>query len=207
MQQLSTKERLLNAGERLFAEKGIKETSIRDITTAADVHLAAVNYHFGSKDGLIHAVIKRRIEPLNEERLRLLDNYQSRHGEDPVPPKLILRALMTPCIELCLDNPYFVRFAGQIVSDPDKDIYRIFVSEFGEVFSRFKDALSSSLPDFPDEELMWRMHFLCGAMIHTWTNHTGLEQLSGGVCTLTDKHETIERLISFCAAGLRAPLP
>jgi len=206
MASVSTKDILLDTAEKLFAEKGIKETSLRDITALANVNLASVNYHFGSKDGLINGVIVRRINPLNEERFRLLEELNEIYTEREVPVEKILYALLIPGIRLCFSNPHFLRFAGQIVSDPDQEVYHIFVSQFELVFKRFRDAFKCSLTHLPEHELMWRMHFLIGAMIHTWTNHSGLNCLSGGVCKLNNEEEVANRLIGFCSAGLKAPL-
>ena len=205
MKEVKTRERILDTAERLFAKKGIKHTSVRDITGAAKAHLAAVNYHFRSKDGLLREVVERRIVPLNRERLRLLDDATKRFGKKAVPVESVLYALLSPAIKLYFERLHFLRITGQIVSDPDDEVYTIFLLHFHGVFSRFKEAFSESLPHFEDEEIMWRIHFLVGAMIHTWANHAGLERLSGGVCRLSDEEETINRLIAFCAAGLKAP--
>lgn len=205
MKEAKTKEKLLDSAEKLFAKKGLKDTSVRDITGEADVHLAAVNYHFRSKDGLIRAVMERRIEPLNRQRLRLLDGFTKKFGRKPVPVEYTLYALLAPGIKMYFERPHFLRVTGQIVSDPDDEVYIIFLQHFEDIFSRFKDAFTVCLPHIEEEEIMWRIHFLIGAMIHTWTNHRGLEHLSGGVCRLRDEEETINKLIAFCAAGLRAP--
>lgn len=207
MDEKDTKERILDTAEHLFAEKGFKETSVREITSAAQAHLAAVNYHFGSKEGLIREVLARRTEPLNRERLQILESFEVEAGNRPVPLELILHALFAPPIKLCLEHPNFMRLAGRMLSEPDKELRRVFVSQFQEVFLRFKTALGRALPDLPENELLWRMHFLVGAMIHTYTNYVVLESLSGGLCVLTDDEKVVERLINFCVAGLCAPLP
>ncbi len=205
MKEAKTKERILDSAEKLFANKGLKHTSVRDITGEANAHLAAVNYHFRSKDGLLREVVQRRIVPLNRERLRLLDNAAKRYGKKSVPVETALHALLAPAIKLYFERPHFLKVTGQIVSDPDDEVYKIFLLHFQEVFSGFKETFSQSLPHVEEEEIMWRIHFLMGAMIHTWTNHTGLETLSGGVCRLSNEEETLNRLIAFCAAGLKAP--
>lgn len=206
MKGADTKERIMDSAEKLFAKKGLKNTSVRDITSHADVHLAAVNYHFSSKGGLIRAMMSRRIIPLNNKRIELLKHYESKFTQEPIPVEYTLHALLAPGIKMCFERPHFLRIAGQIISDPDEEIYEILVSHFEDVFSKFKDAFDSSLPHVSEEELMWRIHFLIGAMVHTWTNHSGLESLSGGVCKLNDEEEVINRLIAFCAAGLKAPI-
>jgi AcrR family transcriptional regulator len=206
MTGISTKENLLDTAEQLFAERGVKETSVRDITKAAGSHLASVNYHFSTKYGLIRAVLSRRIGPLKKRRFELLDEYEAGAGDHPVPVEKIIYALVAPGLELYLKNPHFLRLAGRMISDPDKELRRIFVSELDPVFFRVKDLLKRALPEIPEAEIMWRIHFTIGAMIHTWTNHSDLELRSGGVCNITDEGVMIDRLVTFCAAGLRAPL-
>jgi len=207
MADIGVKERVLDVAERLLAENGLKETSVRDITAAAGVHLAAVNYHFGSKEGLIRAVIARRAEPLNRERIRLLEAYEAEAGDAPVPLERILHALFAPSVQLCLQHRDFMRLAGRMLFEPDRELHRVLLSHFVDVFRRFKAALMRGpLRDVPECELLWRMHFLIGAMIHTWANHSDLEWLSEGLCTFSNEQEMIERLITFCAGGLRAPI-
>lgn len=205
MKKNSTKERILNSAEELFAEKGLKHASVRDITALANAHLAAVNYHFGSKDGLIRELVYRRVVPLNQKRLKLLREAVKRYGKNGVPVEAALHALLTPVVKLYFERPYFLKITGQIVSDPDDEVYKIYLLHYQEVFSEFKEVLRESLPHLGDEEIMWRLHFMMGGVMHTWTNHSGLERLSGGVCRLDDEEETTQRLISFFAAGFKAP--
>ena len=207
MNEINTKERILDIAERLFAEKGIKETSLRDITSAVRINCAAVNYHFSSKEGLIHAVITRRFEPLNQERLRLLESYEVEASSKPVPLNRILHAWIAPTIELYLKNPHFMSIAGRIISDPNKEHYPFFVPQFEQIFLRFKGVLTQALPNLPERELLLRMLFILGAMIHTWTNHSDLGRFSSGSWPQTIGEEVTESLINFCAAGLEAPLP
>jgi AcrR family transcriptional regulator len=179
---------------------------LRDITTEAQTNLAAVNYHFGSKEKLIQAVLARRIDPLNRERLRLLDAYQAERGNAPVSLEKILDAFITPSIHLCLQNPHSMRLAGRMIVEPDKSLRRILLAQFEEVVRRFRLVLMDALPDLPEPELVWRMHFMVGAMIHTWISASDLEFFSEGAFTRTSEQEVVKRLMAFCAAGLRAPV-
>src|SRR5947208_16884641 len=72
----ATKERILDSAESLFMEHGFEATSLRSITAAAAVNLAAVNYHFGSKEELFQAVLTRRLDPMNHARLSFLKRRQ-----------------------------------------------------------------------------------------------------------------------------------
>ncbi len=143
MTGITTRANLLDTAERLFAESGVKETSVREITKAAGSHLASVNYHFNTKYGLIRAVISRRIGPLKKRRFEMLDEYEAGEvGDNAVPVEKIMYALVAPSMELYLKNPHFLRFAGRMISDPDKTIRRIFISELDPVFFRIKDLLT-----------------------------------------------------------------
>lgn len=206
MTEPNTKDRILDSAEYLFANKGLKETSVRDITSQADVHLAAVNYHFKTKDGLLKALIDRRMKPLNSQRLELLNNYEKRFGKGSIPLEHALYALMAPGVRMCFVAPDFMKITGQVVSHPDQETFILFIKHFEGIFTKFKVVFAASLPHLSDEELMWRMHFLTGAMIHACTNDEGLKSLSGGTCVLNDKEVVINKLISFSAAGLRADI-
>src|SRR6266852_4816583 len=103
-----TKTRILDAAEKLIGEKGFEATSLRDITAEAQVNLAAVNYHFQSKDSLIDAVIQRRIEPVNRRRIEMLDTA----GPDPSVEQII-EAFLGPIIERPM--PALVPLLGRIL--------------------------------------------------------------------------------------------
>src|SRR5215472_3578898 len=97
---MNTKTKILNTAERLFAHHGIEATSLRAITAQAGVNLAAVNYHFQSKEALLHAVIARRVEPMNQKRLALLDASEAEAGPGPLPLEKVLDAFLRPVFEV-----------------------------------------------------------------------------------------------------------
>ncbi|HSP66595.1 MAG TPA: helix-turn-helix domain-containing protein, partial [Bryobacteraceae bacterium] len=90
-----TKSRILDAAEKLFGMNGFEATSLREITAEASVNLAAINYHFQTKDSLIDAIVARRIEPVNKRRLELLEAA----GPNPALEK-ILTAFMAPVMQV-----------------------------------------------------------------------------------------------------------
>ena len=98
-----TKDKILDAAEALFMEHGFEATSLRSITTAAAVNLAAVNYHFGSKEELFQAVLTRRLDPMNQERLDLLTRLEHDAGPAPLPCDRILSAMFVPALRLARD--------------------------------------------------------------------------------------------------------
>jgi AcrR family transcriptional regulator len=202
----TTKERLLDTAEELFAQRGIQATSLREITEKASANLAAVNYHFRSKDALVEAVFVRRLAPLNEHRLKLLDEVEAAAGPDPLSIEDVLRAFFIPEFRLWEENPVFVRLSGRLQYEPDQRLHDFYMSHFQEVVRRFDAAITRALPGIPRKDLYWRMHFLIGGMLHTWMDCEDLEEFSGGLCRLDDLSGVLDRLIQFGVAGLRAPV-
>ena len=169
-----TKPMILNTAERLFADRGVESTSLRTITAEAGVNLASVNYHFGSKEGLVHALFRRRFEPLNQRRTELFDQIEAQNPSGPPPVGDVLRALIEPTIQMMLDHPEFMRLCGWLMSS-SSDKRNSFIDErFGAIRTRVIALLRRALPDLPEEEIHWRIHFIVGAMVHTWTRFQDL---------------------------------
>src|ERR1700682_3412624 len=158
----STKDRLLDTAERLFAKSGIDAVSLRAITAEADVNLAAVNYHFQSKDALIRAVIARRIGPVNLKRLAMLDAIEAGAGERPLPIGAVIEAFIRPVIELRGTTKSIAPLMGRVFAESAEFLERFFRDHLVEVTRRFLAAFERALPGLPREEVYWRMHFLIG---------------------------------------------
>lgn len=193
-----TKTRILDTAEKLFGINGFEATSLREITTAADVNLAAVHYHFQSKDSLIDAIVARRIEPVNKKRFELLDAA----GPDPSVEQ-ILRAFMAPVMQVKADA--VVPLLGRILSNPDLFVDRVFHKHLSPVSQRFVEALSKALPALPPSELLWRLHFSVGVLTHTMLWGRIFPKITNGVCDISDREALVERAVRFVAAGFRAP--
>ncbi len=205
----TTKDRILDAAERLFAHHGFASTSLRKITSEAGVNLAAVNYHFHSKEALIHAVFARRIVPLNQKRLQMLDECEAAAGDGPPGLEGVIRAFVGPVIHLgedpALGGMDFRRLMGRMYVEPGDAVRRILLEQMREVARRFTTAFRRIFPELPLVELLWRMHFGIGVMAHTLAGTYQLEVMSGGLCDPADVKLTVERVVTFLAAGLRAP--
>ena len=203
-----TKDRLLDAAEELFSDRGIDATSLRAVTSAAGVNLASVNYHFESKDGLVRSVFLRRLEPLNNERLELLDALEITAAGSPIELAAILDAWVMPALRMgqSPEGKRFKRLLGRIYSEPGDSLQTLLRELFGEILQRFSAAIGRTLPELSTEELMWRVHFMLGAMIHTVADQPSIRALSGGLCDPSDIEGVRRRLIDFVAAGLRSPL-
>jgi AcrR family transcriptional regulator len=205
-----TKDRILDTAERLFAEDGVDATSLRAITTSARVNLAAVNYHFGSKEGLIEEVYARRLGPLNRERLARLDAIESEAGAaGPLPLEPILVAFLEPAMRMWASKgaALGVRLLGRTFAGPDGPARTILMKQFREVAGRFHAALGRALPELDGEDLFWRMFFMVGAMAHTMSAADILRTMSGGLCRTDDADAVLRRMVSFVAAGMRSSAP
>ena len=204
---MTTKDRILDAAERLFARDGFEATSLRAITAEAQVNLAAVNYHFQSKDALVQAVIGRRMGPLNAQRLALLDAYEAQAGDAPVPLDQIMDAFLRPIVELVGSHAReFVPLLGRLYTEPGDFAVQLFKDQFERLAQRFVAALRLTLPELPIDELSWRLHFSVGALAHTMAASQLLALVSEGRCNILDAEATLARLKAFVIAGLAAPV-
>jgi AcrR family transcriptional regulator len=197
-EKVDTKSRILDTAEKLFGMNGFDGTSLRDITTAADVNLAAINYHFHTKDSLIDAIVARRIEPVNKKRFELLEAA----GPNPTVEQ-ILTAFMGPAMQVKVDA--LVPLIGRILSNPEVFVERVFHKHLAPVSQRFVEALSQALPDLPPSEILWRLHFSVGVMTHTMLWGRIYPKITNGVCDISDREALVDRTVRFVAAGFRAP--
>jgi AcrR family transcriptional regulator len=204
-----TAERILNTAEVLFAEHGFDATSMRMITSQAGVNLASVNYHFGSKEGLFQEVFRRRLTALNLQRLALLDRAEADAGGVPLKPSVVLEGFFGPALDMAADTHSggrtFMRLLGRTYTEPAEFIRKFMAEEYAHVVSRYSDALFRSLPDVPRADIMWRFHFMMGAMSYAISGVDSLELVSG---RFDDDPALLKpRLGAFLLGGLRAPLP
>ena len=203
--QHETRTRILDAAEELFMQHGFEGTSMRLLTAKAGVNLAAVNYHFGSKDALIEALFRRRLDPMNTERLAALDRLEDLSAEN------IIRAFVRPSLRLIEDaqggGRNFIRLLGRTYTEPAKPVRVLIGQMYAPTMERFKAALERALPQMPRDELVWRMHFMFGTLAYTLAATDTVQLIAG--CKPEDRHDARlleERLTAFLAAGLHAPL-
>lgn len=208
--QEDTRERILDAAEALFAEQGFATTSLRAITAAAGANLAAVNYHFGSKDGLIREVYARRIEPLNRNRLARLAALEAAGA--PPGAAAILEAFIVPTLETCADpargGARFARLLGRMYAESSAPLREFIHGLYVETLDRYKEALARALPQLPRVELYWRLHFVLGVLSYTMAGTDMMKLISD--CRLDDPADIealLSRLLPFLTAGLEAPWP
>jgi len=203
--QHETRTRILDAAEELFMQHGFEGTSMRALTTRAGVNLAAVNYHFGSKDALIEAVFRRRLDPMNAERISALEELERPE------PEAIIRAFLRPSLRMIEDaksgERNFIRLLGRTYTEPTKGIRALIGQMYAPAMERYKNALERALPQMPRDELVWRMHFMFGTLAYTLAATDTVQLIAG--CKPEDRYDARlleDRLTAFLAAGLHAPL-
>lgn len=203
-----TKNLILDTAERLFADHGFGHVSLRRVIAAAGVNLASVHYHFGSKKALFEAILARRIGPLNEERLDLLDDLLSRAGSKPPPLPSLLKALVGPPLRLSRDRKNggerFMKLLGRTFTDPNEELQDMLFAQFKPVAEKFLPQLRGALPQLPAEDFFWRLNFTIGAMAHTMAHTRHLQFMAGDLCDPDDTEGIIERFVAYAAAGMKA---
>ncbi len=215
-----TRDRLLDAAERLFLEHGYDGTSSRMITAAADANLAAVNYHFGGKEGLFQAMLARRLDGLHAERLAQLDRDEADAAGRTLSCDRILAALFMPALAIARDprrgGVDFLRLLGRAYVDPSPALRGFLSERYAPTMARFKDAFARALPGIERQELSWRLHFTMGALAYTlagadaWKLIGKLNPAAAGQAAGSRAHDDerlLRRLAPFLVAGLQAPLP
>lgn len=201
-----TRDRILLSAEALFAERGFEVVSLRDITGAAGANVAAVNYHFGSKEKLIDAVVTRHLTPVNEERLSQLDRLEKEFSLTPIPVEEILKAFLSPVLQHIasgeMSEDLFKKFMGRLIGERGYSLPPSACSLFAVMAARFAAAFQRAVPQLDEESALWRMHFSFGVMAHTLTNGDTLRQLSDGRSGNPSTETLLVNIIDFCRAGI-----
>jgi AcrR family transcriptional regulator len=206
-----TQVRILDAAEELFMQHGFEGASMRMLTARAGVNLAAINYHFGSKDALIEAVFRRRLDPMNVERIALLDRLEQDAAGAPLAAEAIIRAFIGASLRMIEDarggGRNFIRLLGRAYTEPAKPIRALIGQMYAPTMERFKAAFVKALPDLPKDELVWRMHFMFGTLAYTLAATDTVQLIAGA--KPEDRYDARlleDRLTAFMAAGLLSPL-
>jgi AcrR family transcriptional regulator len=206
-----TRTRILDVAEELFMLHGFEGTSMRLLTSKAGVNLAAVNYHFGSKDALIEALFRRRLDPMNAARIAELERLETEAKGRTLAPAEIIRAFVGQSLRHMEDvkggGRNFIRLLGRTYTEPTKPIRVLIGQLYAPTMERYKAALQRALPHMPTEELVWRMHFMFGTLSYTLAATDTVQLIAG--CKPEDRYDARlleERLTAFLAAGLAAPL-
>jgi AcrR family transcriptional regulator len=201
----TTRERILDAAERLFLEKGFHGASLRELSSAAAVNLAAVGYHFGGKDELLRAVLERRIAPVNRERLRRLDEIETGWPNGrPRALEPVLAALLEPAFEVLRAGTVPGDIATLLYTEPHREMPSLIESLFGECAGRFQAAIARVLGRGDERAAALRFQIVIGAMVHFLAGRHRLAPAATAPRAASER-EIVDALIAFLAAGLRAP--
>jgi len=207
-QKVSTKERLLIAAEKLFAEKGFADVSLRDITTAAEANVSSVSYYYSSKDALTDEVIQRHIFPVNEARLFTLKALRGASGKEAIALRDILDSFLRPMVERMrsssLRNDLFRKIMGYCMADRAHQLPPELDNQMKIVLGLYIKELKFSLPQLNPELVVWRLHFSFGAVAHALMFSDRLEKYGDQDIGSIGTEEMLERLVDYCIGGLLA---
>lgn len=208
LEQAGTKEKILQAAEKLFSDGGLGKTSLRAITSEAGVNVAAIHYHFGSRQGLLAALLARRVEPVNRDRLARLDALEAAANGGAPSVEAVLEAFVEPALRIVGEaedeRQKLVQLIGRFYAEPDEVLEPMIREQFGEVAARFTDALERALPGLPAADLAWRLHFTIGVLTHVLTARHDFGILPGLDAGEPRGRSLVARLVAFLAAGFRA---
>ncbi|MEH6414479.1 TetR/AcrR family transcriptional regulator [Pseudomonas sp. CGJS7] len=199
----STKDRILGAAEELFAQFGFTGTSLRQVTSRADVNIAAVNYHFGSKENLVNEVFRRRMDEMTEQRMSALKAATAQHPGELEP---ILAAFVQPALALAQDRNgggAFVRVIARAYAEKNDSLRKFLSDHYGHVLREFAKAIAVAVPGLTKEELYWRLDFLAGSLTYAMADF-GLIKRPAGVTEAAHRERAARELIRFAAAGFKS---
>jgi AcrR family transcriptional regulator len=209
MAQSDTVERILDAAEQLFAEKGFAETSLRLITSKAGVNLAAVNYHFGSKKALIQAVFVRFLNPFVSSLDQELERHQQQGGNTQLTLEQLLEMLVRQALTVKPrsgnDLAIFMRLLGLAFSQSQGHLRKYLAEVYGKVFQRYMQQVYAAAPQLPPTELFWRVHFMLGSAAFTMSSMRALRAIAEAEFDVqTGIDQVLKLMVPFLAAGMRA---
>ncbi|BAK77434.1 transcriptional regulator, TetR family [Pseudogulbenkiania sp. NH8B] len=203
-----TATRIQDVAERLFVEHGFEATSLRMITQQAEVNLAAVNYHFGSKDALFESVFMRRLAPLISGCLAELDELEQQGGKLEVED--LVKTFIRPCLALSKDpsrgGALFVRLLSRTLVENHRQLREVISQQYSVFVQRYSVAFQKALPELGTEELAWRMHFAFSVMFNAFAGNDVLKIfVRSQVVSARDPDMIVKHLVPFVVAGLTSP--
>lgn len=203
-----TKDRILDAAERLFADHGFAATSLRQITTEAAVNLAAVNYHFKSKEALLSAVIERTLLPINRRRLELLDEIEA--GLKGRKPKLeaVVRAFVRPAFEAWASKAkrmvHFPRLMARVMAEPGEWAAPVMVPAIKAIGDRFAPVFQQALGVKDKTTVLWCVQFSVGCMTRCLSAPEFIRTITGVKLPEETMEQALDRAVSFIVGGMQA---
>lgn len=210
MAQSDTVDKILDAAEELFAKRGFSETSLRMITSDAGVNLAAVNYHFGSKNALIQAVFARFLTPFSQ----IIDKELAQRESEGSPPDVetLLKIITTSIVRIPTRNQnglaIFMRLLGLAYTQSQGHLRRYLETQYSNVFRRFMRLFREATPELSNVERFWRIQFMLGATAFTMSSNEALgDILENELGVKSSTVDIVNRLVPFLASGMIADVP
>lgn len=205
-----TKTDIVDAAEYLFSQQGFTQTSMREITSRAQVNLASVNYHFGSKKNLIQAVFKRYFDQLMPDIEKCISMQRDDSGSDGVAR--LLYSLIPPMLKLNTlsenGTTTFVKLLGRGYNETQGHLRRFIMNDYGQCIRALVSAIQACLPHVPEEELFWRMHFAMGSFVFSMASSQALTEIAeSDFHKHVDIEAVIKHLVPFVAQGLSGNMP
>lgn len=195
-----TRDRLLAAAERLFAERGLASVSVRTIAAEAGVNWSLVGYHFRGKHGLLAEVYRRQCATLNAERFRLL--AAGRTGG--LRLETVIEAFVRPALA-AIQGRQFSRLRARLAAEDAPLFQQLRADAFDESSRMFVAALRECLPELSEDDVLWRFHFMLGTIYYSASSPQRIKVFSRGRCDPNDLESTLGHLVPFLAAAFRSP--
>ncbi len=207
MSTLSTKERILNSTEKLIAEYGFSELSIRKISQLAHSNLAAINYHFGNKQQLIDQVLERRLNNLFDIRKSMLDDLNQGDPSTVCNLEQILHAFIAPALFMINDEHQggriFMKVLARAYAEQSDALHDLMKDRYTPIIKEFAEAIGLACPDLPRETIFWRFHFIIGALTYTM-GHFGATSVARQMPESVYFEKSVAEIIEFAKAALRS---
>ena len=195
-----TKQKIMDTAAELFAEEGYSAISLRRIISKAGVNLAAVNYHFGTKQDLLDRIIVQKIRPLNDQRMNLLDQFEAEAAPEALSVEKIVEAFLAPAILMARGGGGLTRLVGWIHSENQG--MEVVLRNFQPLLARYTAAMHRALPGTSKVEIAWKLHFMLGSMTHTLLTAPWLTPEAAN----EPAQVIIKRLVTFVTSGFNAPV-
>lgn len=208
MSRRDTKDKIMDVAERLFADHGFAATSLRQITAEADVNLAAVNYHFRSKEALLSAVIERRLGPINKRRMELLDEMETRSSSGQLDLKEAVLAFMRPAFEAKSaksdEIKHFPRLMARVMAEPGEWSAPVLLPALHQITSRFIPIFERAMGVKDRALVLWGAQFGIGCMTRCLIAPEFIHTITGQEPQTESPEQILDRLVCFVVGGMKA---
>jgi AcrR family transcriptional regulator len=208
MSRRDTKDKIMDVAERLFADHGFAATSLRQITAEADVNLAAVNYHFRSKEALLSAVIERRLGPINKRRMELLDEMETRSSSGQLDLKEAVLAFMRPAFEAKSAKSdgikHFPRLMARVMAEPGEWSAPVLLPALHQITSRFIPIFERAMGVKDRALVLWGAQFGIGCMTRCLIAPEFIHTITGQEPQTESPEQILDRLVCFVVGGMKA---